>query len=141
MAQLHKRVGEDVTVTYGTPADAPIYVPPTRLVIVGTATFPAIGFASTVSDHTSMGTGVLFANQMLPKSLRCAPSTSGSDPAARRAEPRARPDPAGRAARRPRSASLQRIAARVEPGLRRRRRVGLPATPSSSRGCSARPRS
>ena len=72
MAQLGKRVGDDVTVSYGTPADAPIYVPPTRLRIVGTATFPAVGFASTVSDHTSMGTGALLANQVMPKSFVAA---------------------------------------------------------------------
>jgi hypothetical protein len=69
MRQLGKRVGDYVTVIYGTPADAPIYVPPTRLRIVGTATFPAVGFASTVSDHTSMGTGALLANQDLPKAF------------------------------------------------------------------------
>jgi hypothetical protein len=53
-------------VSYGTPKDAPIYMPPTRLVIVGSATMPAVGFASVVSDHTSMGTGALIANGALP---------------------------------------------------------------------------
>ena len=72
MAQLGKRVGDDVTVSFGTPADAPIYVPPTRLRIVGTATFPAVGFASTISDHTSMGTGALLADQVMPKSFVAA---------------------------------------------------------------------
>jgi hypothetical protein len=72
MAQLGKHVGDYVTVSYGTPADAPIYIPPTRLRIVGTATFPAVGFASTVSDHTSMGTGALLAEQLAPKALRDA---------------------------------------------------------------------
>jgi hypothetical protein len=67
MQQLGKHLGDYVTVIYGNPADAPIYLPPTRLRIVGTATFPAVGFASTVSDHTSMGTGALLANQDLPK--------------------------------------------------------------------------
>jgi hypothetical protein len=69
MAALHKHLGQYVTLSYGAPADAPIYLPPTRLLIVGTATFPAIGFASTVSDHTSMGTGALFAFQMFPKAF------------------------------------------------------------------------
>ena len=41
---LHKKVGETVFLSYGTPADAPIYIPPTPLKIVGTATFPAVGF-------------------------------------------------------------------------------------------------
>jgi hypothetical protein len=80
MAALHKHLGQFVTVSYGTPADAPIWLPPTRLQIVGTATFPAIGFASTVSDHTSMGTGVLFAFQMFPKAFATAINTS-PDPA------------------------------------------------------------
>ena len=80
MAELHKRLGQYVTLTYGTPADAPIYLPPTRLLIVGTATFPAIGFASTISDHTSMGTGVLFSNQALPAAFDNA-IYSSSDPA------------------------------------------------------------
>jgi hypothetical protein len=72
MAQLHKRLGQYITVTYGAPANAPIWLPPTRLLIVGTATFPAIGFASTVSDHTSMGTGALLALQLLPKPFAAA---------------------------------------------------------------------
>jgi FtsX-like permease family len=59
-------LGDSVTVSYGSPKDAPIYVPPTRVVIVGTATMPAVGFASIVSDHTSMGTGVFIANGLLP---------------------------------------------------------------------------
>ena len=80
MAQLHKHVGESVTISFGTPADAPVDVPPTRLRIVGTATFPAIGFASTVSDHTSMGTGVLIPFQVLPKAFVAA-IDSGPDAA------------------------------------------------------------
>jgi hypothetical protein len=80
MAELRKRVGDYVTVSYGAPATAPIYIPPTRLRIVGTATFPAIGFASTVSDHTSMGTGLLLANQYLPKAFVDA-LNGASDPA------------------------------------------------------------
>jgi hypothetical protein len=59
MALLHKKVGDTIVVTYGTPADAPVYVPPTKLVIVGTATFPAVGYVSFESDHTSMGMGAL----------------------------------------------------------------------------------
>ena len=80
MAQLHKHLGETVTISFGTPADAPVDVPPTRLRIVGSATFPAIGFASTVSDHTSMGTGVLIPFQVLPKAFVAA-IDSGPDPA------------------------------------------------------------
>lgn len=80
LAQLHKHVGQDVTISYGAPAGGPIYIPPRRLRIVGTATFPAIGFASTVSDHTSMGTGVLIPFQTLPKAFVAA-IDSGPDPA------------------------------------------------------------
>lgn len=80
MAQLHKRLGQYVTVSYGASSDAPIYVPSTRLLIVGTATFPAIGYASTISDHTSMGTGMLLTFQMLPKAFATALDSS-SDPA------------------------------------------------------------
>ena len=80
MAELHKRLGQYVTLTYGTPADAPIYLPPTRLLIVGTATFPAIGYASTISDHTSMGTGMLFSLQALPRAFASGIESS-SDPA------------------------------------------------------------
>ena len=108
MAALHKHLGQYVTVSYGTPADAPVWLPPTRLLIVGTATFPAIGFASTVSDHTSMGTGVLFSFQMLPTAFRNA-INGGSDPALdgpNLALVRIRPDAPPAAA----LASLQRIA-------------------------------
>jgi hypothetical protein len=65
MGLLHKRVGDTVTVTYGTPADAPVYVPPTKLVIAGTATFPAVGYTSFVSDHTSMGVGALVPKEII----------------------------------------------------------------------------
>ncbi len=108
MSALHKRLGQYVTVSYGSPADAPVYLPPTRLRIVGTATFPAIGFASTVSDHTSMGTGVLFANQMFPKAFATAvnsgpvPALDGPNLALVRIRPGAPPAAA--------PASLQHIA-------------------------------
>jgi hypothetical protein len=57
LAQLHKRVGDTVTASYGAPDDRPVYIPPTRLLIVGSATLPAIGTAQTL--HTSMGTGAI----------------------------------------------------------------------------------
>jgi hypothetical protein len=72
---LHKKVGETVFLSYGTPADAPIYIPPTRLVIVGTATFPAVGFESLVADHTSMGTGALFSEAIFPPAFQRAVET------------------------------------------------------------------
>jgi hypothetical protein len=72
MAQLHKQLGDTVVVSYGTPKDAPIYVPPTDVTIVGTATMPAVGFASVVSDHTSMGTGAFIADSLLPAAFQRA---------------------------------------------------------------------
>jgi hypothetical protein len=57
--QLHKRIGDTVMISLGTKKDAPYYIPPTPLVIVGTATLPAVGYASYVAEHTSMGTGAL----------------------------------------------------------------------------------
>ena len=103
LAVLHKHVGDTVSVSYGTPADAPLYVPPTRLEIVGTATFPAVGYSSFVADHTSMGTGALLSEGVLPPTFRRAiqrhdPNLNGPElvfvrlrsgvsPAAGRAEP------------------------------------------------------
>jgi hypothetical protein len=72
LAVLHKHVGDTVFVSYGTRADAPLYVPPNRLVIVGTATFPAVGFISFVADHTSMGTGALLSEAVLPSPFQRA---------------------------------------------------------------------
>jgi hypothetical protein len=59
MAVLDKHVGDTVLVSYGTPEDAPVYVPPTRLRIVGTATLPTVGYTGFIADHTSMGTGAI----------------------------------------------------------------------------------
>ncbi len=82
LAALHKTVGDTVTVSYGSPQNAPVYVPPTRVVIVGTATFPAIGTSGTF--HPSMGTGVLFASNFGPAAFRAAisspdPNLNGPD--------------------------------------------------------------
>ncbi len=67
LAQLHKRVGDRVVASYGSPKDAPFYVPPTSLVIVGTATMPAIGGSESL--HPSMGTGALVANGIQPAAM------------------------------------------------------------------------
>jgi hypothetical protein len=75
LAQLHKQIGDTVVVTYGTPGN-PVYVPPTRLVVVGTATMPAVGYSSVIDDHTSMGTGAVMLDAALPTSFRQALSTS-----------------------------------------------------------------
>jgi hypothetical protein len=70
IAMLHKHVGQTVTVSYGSPQNAPIYVPPTPLRIVGTATFPAIGNTGVL--HPSMGTGALVSNGFPPASFKKA---------------------------------------------------------------------
>jgi putative ABC transport system permease protein len=59
LAALHVRVGQSVTVSYGTPQSAPNYLPPRPMTVVGTATFPAVGWETVVADHTSMGVGAL----------------------------------------------------------------------------------
>jgi hypothetical protein len=56
---LHKRIGQTVMVGYGSPSSAPIYMAPTPMTIVGTATFPAVGYASSIAEHTSMGVGAM----------------------------------------------------------------------------------
>jgi hypothetical protein len=68
MAQLHKRVGDTVMGGYGAPQDAPVYVPPIPLVIVGAATFPAIG--SPLSLHPSMGIGAVISGGIVPAAMR-----------------------------------------------------------------------
>jgi len=68
LAQLHKRVGDTVTVSYGTPKDEPVYVPPEPVLIVGTATLPAIGSAQSL--HTSMGTGAMVPTGIEPLSFQ-----------------------------------------------------------------------
>lgn len=59
LAQLHKRVGDAVTLTSGSFR--------VRLRIAGTATMPAIG--GVLSVHPSMSTGVLFSTAILPKGI------------------------------------------------------------------------
>jgi hypothetical protein len=76
LAALHKKIGDTVYFGYGSPHDAPIYVAPTPLVIVGTATFPAIGTSGTL--HPSMGTGLLFASNFGAAAFQKA--TSSPDP-------------------------------------------------------------
>ncbi|MGO9582521.1 MAG: ABC transporter permease [Acidimicrobiales bacterium] len=67
LAALHTKIGQSVVVSYGSPKDAPIYQPPTHLVVVGTATMPAIGNAGTL--HPSMGTGALFSEAIFVPAL------------------------------------------------------------------------
>ena len=104
LAELHKHVGDTVVVSYGAPSDYPIYVPPTRVRIVGTATLPAVGNAGSL--HTSMGTGAVLANGIEPAAMQAAlvnpdPNQNGPAMVVMRLRPGA---PAG-----PALASLQRI--------------------------------
>ena len=62
LAQIHRAVGDTVTVRYGTTA-------PHRLRIVGTATMPAVGVGG-VTGHASMGTGAVVPYQLLPSPVR-----------------------------------------------------------------------
>ena len=78
LALLHKHIGDKVFISYGTPNTAPLYLPPTPAVIVGTATFPAIAGSSTFADHTTMGTGALLSDDDLPASFIKA--TKSPDP-------------------------------------------------------------
>lgn len=130
LAQLHKRIGDTVVVTYGRFGD-PVYVPPTRLVVVGTATMPAVGYSSVIDDHTSMGTGALMSEAGLPRSFEHA--VGQREPHAQWAEPRLRavtrrrprgPRPRQPATHRHRSQQrLRRPSRRWSAGrLRRRRR-------------------
>ncbi len=72
LAKLHRHIGDTVTAQYGTPADAPVYVPPTRLTIVGAATLPAVGFPSAFGDHISMGTGAILSRGVEPPAFQQA---------------------------------------------------------------------
>jgi hypothetical protein len=71
LAQIHKSVGDSVTVRYKTT--------PHLLRIVGTATMPAVGVGG-VTGHASMGTGAVVPYQLLPASVRNQFSLSPSGP-------------------------------------------------------------
>jgi hypothetical protein len=82
LAALHKKVGDTVSVSYGSPHDAPVYIPPTPLLIVGTATMPAIGNSGTL--HPSMGNGALIPTGIEPLAMKQAlisPDPNSNGPA------------------------------------------------------------
>jgi hypothetical protein len=114
LAQLHKKVGDTVILSYGAPKDAPVYIPPTRLRIVGTATLPAIGNTGVL--HTSMGTGGIVRNDAVPASFRRAitspdPNLQGPALAAVRLRPGVSPATGLAALERIASATTQKMAA------------------------------
>lgn len=75
LASLHAHIGGTIKISYGSPNTAPAYLPPTPIVVVGTATFPAIAGNSTFAEHTGLGDGVLLSSNALPaKFLRAVQS-------------------------------------------------------------------
>jgi hypothetical protein len=72
LALLHKSVGDTVIGSFGTPNTAPLYIPPFKMVVAGTATLPAIGGVSNFADHPSMGTGALLSDHVSPAFLKGA---------------------------------------------------------------------
>jgi hypothetical protein len=69
LADLHKRVGDTVTIQYGTRQNYPVYVPPTKVRIVGSATFPAYGFTLTSTQSTTLGAGAWLPISIEPPAL------------------------------------------------------------------------
>ena len=69
LAALHAHVGGTITVSYGSPNTYPAYLPPTRMVVAGTATFPAIAGTSTFAEHTGLGVGALLSSRRFPASF------------------------------------------------------------------------
>jgi FtsX-like permease family/MacB-like periplasmic core domain len=65
LAQLHKRVGDAVTVQDGGSRTF-------RLRIAGTATLPSLGSSGTL--HTEMGTGAVFSYQLIPGAVSGQPN-------------------------------------------------------------------
>jgi hypothetical protein len=78
MALLHKQIGDTVLFSSGSPANGAEYIAPTKLTIVGTATLPAVGYSSFVSQHTSMGTGAIVALGLEPAAF--VKATTSPDP-------------------------------------------------------------
>jgi hypothetical protein len=70
LAGLHKKLGQTVRVSFGSPKSAPLYLPPTNLTIVGIATMPAIGTPGSL--HPSMGNGALISDAILPAAFQRA---------------------------------------------------------------------
>jgi FtsX-like permease family len=69
-AQLHVDIGQTLVASYGDRSDYPVYVPPTRVHVVGIATMPAIGSPDTL--HTSMSVGAVLSALIEPPAFRAA---------------------------------------------------------------------
>jgi hypothetical protein len=77
LSLLHKRVGDTVVGSFGQPNTAPLYIPPFKMVVAGTATLPSIGGASNFADHPSMGIGAVISVDVSPAFVG---STQSPDP-------------------------------------------------------------
>ncbi len=77
LSLLHKHLGDTVVGSFGSPSTAPLYLPPFKLVIVGTATLPAIGGSGNFAEHPSMGTGAIVSEYVSPAIAR---ATQQPDP-------------------------------------------------------------
>ena len=69
LALLGKGIGDEVQVGFGSPANAPLYLPPRAMRIVGSATFPAMAGSNTFAEHPGLGVGALFSYLSLPASF------------------------------------------------------------------------
>ena len=72
LAQLHKNVGATVAVSFGGTS-------PKNLLIVGTATMPAVGVGG-VTGHLEMGTGAIVDYRLIPPTVRNQADTSPLGP-------------------------------------------------------------
>lgn len=68
LKELHRSLGQHVFVTYGSKKDAPVYVAPTSMKIVGTATLPSVG--GTLTLHSSMGVGAILPIDIEPTAFK-----------------------------------------------------------------------
>jgi hypothetical protein len=67
---LHRHIGQSVTLSYGSKAQAPAYLPRRQVKIVGAATLPAIGSSQVL--HTSLGSGAVISAGVITGGLRTA---------------------------------------------------------------------
>ena len=72
LAQLHKNVGDTVAVSFGDSA-------PKNLLIVGTATMPAVGIGG-VTGHLEMGNGAILDYHLIPPTVRDQADTTPIGP-------------------------------------------------------------
>jgi hypothetical protein len=118
LAQLHKHLGDMVTLSYGSPRSGRTYLPPTPLLIVGTATLPAVGNQGTL--HVSMGIGAVVSDSVASKVNHALSNPDPLQNGVRLAVIRLRADVSPAVA----LLSLQRIAATVSQRLANDKNAG-----------------